>query len=156
MKRKLCAYATVVLGSTCLPAIALAQGNHTATLLFDAYNPTGAGMSISDFVDCTHYIASTKWQLYSNYGFFQMGTQPGFFHINTTALANGVHTISWNAFDNLGRGEGLGSRYFNVVNTGGSVAAPEEEIPNTACWFAMDLPSTVNLIQSTRIPMPSI
>jgi hypothetical protein len=52
----------------------------------------------------------------------------GFFHINTTTLANGVHTISWNAYDNLGRGEGLGSRYFNVQNTGGSVAAPDDVI----------------------------
>jgi hypothetical protein len=57
----------------------------------------------------------------------------GFFHINTTTLANGVHTISWNAFDNLGRGEGLGSRYFNVLNTGsvGGVAAPEDLIFDT-------------------------
>jgi hypothetical protein len=46
----------------------------------------------------------------------------GFFHINKTTLTNGVHTISWNVFDNLGRGEGLGSRYFNVLNTGGVVA----------------------------------
>jgi hypothetical protein len=43
-------------------------------------------------------------------------------------LANGVHTISWNVYDNLGRGEGLGSRYFNVLNTSGSVAAPQEAI----------------------------
>jgi YVTN family beta-propeller protein len=57
----------------------------------------------------------------------------GFFHINTTTLANGVHTISWNVFDNLGRGEGLGSRYFNVLNAGGGgVAAPEDVIPTTA------------------------
>ncbi len=54
----------------------------------------------------------------------------GFFHINTTTLANGVHTISWNVFDNLDRGEGLGSRYFTVQNTGGSggVAAMEDAI----------------------------
>jgi len=53
----------------------------------------------------------------------------GFYHLNTTTLANGVHTISWNAFDNLNRGEGLGSRYFNVLNTGGGgVAAPEDAI----------------------------
>ena len=53
----------------------------------------------------------------------------GFFHINTTTLANGVHTISWNVFDNLGRGEGLGSRYFNVLHAGGAgVAAPEDVI----------------------------
>jgi len=51
----------------------------------------------------------------------------GFFYIDTTTLANGVHTISWNAFDNGGRGAGLGSRYFSVFNAGGGgVAAPEE------------------------------
>ena len=50
----------------------------------------------------------------------------GFFHINTTAMANGIHTISWNVLDNLGRGEGLGSRYFTVQNTGGGVAIPED------------------------------
>jgi hypothetical protein len=55
----------------------------------------------------------------------------GFLHVNTTTLANGVHTISWNVFDNLGRGEGLGSRYFNVLNTGGPVAAPEDVIDET-------------------------
>jgi hypothetical protein len=57
----------------------------------------------------------------------------GFFHIDTTTLANGVHTISWNAYDNLGRGEGLGSRYFTVANTvGGGGAAPEDTIPRAA------------------------
>jgi hypothetical protein len=66
-------------------------------------------------------------------GYANSGGAVGFFHINTTTLANGVHTISWNAFDNQARGEGLGSRYFNVLNTGsGPVAAPEDVIPATA------------------------
>jgi hypothetical protein len=54
----------------------------------------------------------------------------GFFHINTTTLATGVHTISWNVFDNFGRGEGLGSRYFNVLNTSLTTGAaiPEDVI----------------------------
>ncbi|HEY6392207.1 MAG TPA: hypothetical protein VIX89_13060 [Bryobacteraceae bacterium] len=57
----------------------------------------------------------------------------GFIHLDTRTLANGVHTISWNAFDNAGHGEGLGSRYFNVFNTGGgSEAAPEDAIPESA------------------------
>src|SRR5260370_144670 len=51
----------------------------------------------------------------------------GFFYVNTTTMANGVHTISWNVFDNQGRGEGIGSRYWNVFNTGGPIAAPEGE-----------------------------
>jgi hypothetical protein len=42
----------------------------------------------------------------------------GFFHLNTSQFANGVHAISWNVFDNAGRGEGLGSRYFTIANSG--------------------------------------
>jgi hypothetical protein len=49
----------------------------------------------------------------------------GFFHIDTTTLANGVHTISWNVYDNLGHGEGLGSRYFVVSNTSSGLAVLE-------------------------------
>jgi hypothetical protein len=59
-------------------------------------------------------------------GYANSGGAVGFFHLNTTTLANGVHTISWNVFDNGARGDGIGSRYFNVFNAGGPVAAPEE------------------------------
>ncbi len=40
----------------------------------------------------------------------------GFFYLDTTKLANGVHTISWVVYDNAGRGDGIGSRYFTVQN----------------------------------------
>jgi uncharacterized repeat protein (TIGR01451 family) len=65
----------------------------------------------------------------------------GFFYIDTTQLANGVHTISWVAYDNVGHGDGLGSRYFTVSNTGGANApavdepiepAPEGPTPSAA------------------------
>jgi hypothetical protein len=53
----------------------------------------------------------------------------GFFYIDTTTLANGVHTIAWSVSDNGGRTDGIGSRYFTVQNTGtGPVAAPQEPI----------------------------
>jgi hypothetical protein len=55
------------------------------------------------------------------------GGAVGFLHLDTTMLANGVHTISWNVFDDQGRGEGLGSRYFNVLNTGASGATALED-----------------------------
>jgi uncharacterized repeat protein (TIGR01451 family) len=50
----------------------------------------------------------------------------GFFYIDTTQLANGVHTIAWVASDNVGHVDGLGSRYFTVANTGGGNAPAEE------------------------------
>jgi len=49
----------------------------------------------------------------------------GYFFIDTTLLANGVHTIGWLAYDNQGRGDGLGSRFFNVLNAPSASAAPE-------------------------------
>jgi hypothetical protein len=40
----------------------------------------------------------------------------GFFVINTTTLANGVHTIAWSVSDTSGNSEGIGSRFFTVLN----------------------------------------
>jgi subtilisin family serine protease len=40
----------------------------------------------------------------------------GHFVVDTTQLANGLHTMAWGVTDNLGHGEGIGSRYFYVAN----------------------------------------
>jgi len=40
----------------------------------------------------------------------------GYFTIDTTTLANGLHSIAWVVRDNLGRAQGIGSRYFTVIN----------------------------------------
>jgi GH25 family lysozyme M1 (1,4-beta-N-acetylmuramidase) len=37
---------------------------------------------------------------------------------DTTTLVNGVHTIAWGVIDSVGRAEGIGSRYFTVINPG--------------------------------------
>ncbi len=47
------------------------------------------------------------------------------FTVDTTALANGLHTIVWLAFDDQGVAQGIGSRYFAVDNGAASqVMAP--------------------------------
>jgi hypothetical protein len=46
----------------------------------------------------------------------------GVFHLDTTTLANGLHTIAWVVTDTAGVSEGIGSRYF-VVQNGGAAAA---------------------------------
>ena len=43
-------------------------------------------------------------------GYMNSGGAVGLFYLDTTKLANGVHTISWNVFDNAGRSDGIGSR----------------------------------------------
>jgi len=44
----------------------------------------------------------------------------GSFLLDTTTLADGMHSIAWSVTDSLGRTEGIGSRNFNVMN--GSVS----------------------------------
>jgi hypothetical protein len=40
----------------------------------------------------------------------------GYFMLDTTLLANGVHTIEWGLSDDAGKASGIGSRYFTVSN----------------------------------------
>jgi len=40
----------------------------------------------------------------------------GYFYLDTTTLANGIHSIAWSVTDNLGRIEGIGNRLFYVQN----------------------------------------
>jgi hypothetical protein len=48
----------------------------------------------------------------------------GHLTIDTTAYADGLHTISWLVTDNLGRASGLGSRYFSIQNGTAPVTPP--------------------------------
>jgi len=48
----------------------------------------------------------------------------GVYSLDTTKLANGVHTIAWIAEDNLGAVQGIGSRFFTVSNGSSFVAPP--------------------------------
>ncbi len=45
------------------------------------------------------------------------GGAHAYFDIDTTAYDNGVHTIAWIAADSAGNSDGIGSRYFTVLNS---------------------------------------
>ena len=77
----------------------------------------------------------------------------GFFFLNTTTLANGVHTIAWGVSDNLGHVEGLGSRYFTVQNTGGGVEAPEDLIDESVTRKGVQVRNGLN---RKRLPEPIV
>jgi hypothetical protein len=49
-------------------------------------------------------------------GYANSGGAVGHYVIDTTKLANGLHTIAWSVTDSQGRTEGIGSRYFWVFN----------------------------------------
>jgi hypothetical protein len=49
-------------------------------------------------------------------GYANTNSAVGYFTFDTSSLTNGVHTIAWFVRDSLGRTQGIGSRYFTVVN----------------------------------------
>ena len=56
-------------------------------------------------------------------GFTNSAAAGGHYIFDTTALANGVHTISWLITDDCNRADGIGSRFFTVRNSSVAGAA---------------------------------
>ena len=50
-------------------------------------------------------------------GYVNSGAAVGYFNLDTTRMTNGMHTIAWAVTDSAGRADGIGSRYFNVLNS---------------------------------------
>lgn len=55
--------------------------------------------------------------------YLNSGAAVGYFFLDSTQLANGMHSIAWSVTDDGGRVDGIGSRYFFVLNGG---AVPSE------------------------------
>lgn len=62
----------------------------------------------------------------------------GYYSLNAANIENGLHTIQWTATDNKGNTDGIGSRFFNISNSGGSRTAMREEI-NREDYSPLDL-----------------
>lgn len=103
------------------PGTALAYPPHgTVTVLIDGV-PAGSPSGWVSRPDLT--------------GLFPAATYPGIANalgvaaIDTTTLANGLHTIAWIVTANDGQAAGIGSRYFTVQNAGGAL---EEGLADTS------------------------
>jgi photosystem II stability/assembly factor-like uncharacterized protein len=72
-------------------------------------------------------------------GFANSNGAVGFYYLDTTGYFNGVHTIAWSVEDSQGAADGIGSRYFQILNSGSgsSVGGTRATISGTA-----NLPST--------------
>lgn len=64
---------------------------------------------------------------------------------DTTAFANGVHTIQWVVTDNAGNTDGVGSRYFTVQNIGNRVQAA---VSSSAAARPFHLPALISIDRS--------
>ncbi len=56
-------------------------------------------------------------------GYLNSDGAVGYFYIDTTQYENGTHNIAWSVTDDDGAVDGIGSRYFEVQNLGGSVTS---------------------------------
>jgi hypothetical protein len=61
----------------------------------------------------------------------------GYFDFDTTAYANGVHTIQWTVQDNAGNTDGIGSRYFNIANLSGADCGQSDSSAASAASMAV-------------------
>jgi len=52
-------------------------------------------------------------------GYVNSNGAVGYFYLDTTAYADGIHTIAWSVTDSGGATDGIGSRYFTVQNVAG-------------------------------------
>jgi len=66
-------------------------------------------------------------------GYLNANGAVGLYYMDTTMYANGGHTIAWTATDNAGKADGIGSRFFSIVNTpgGSSLSTPSGAIQST-------------------------
>jgi hypothetical protein len=65
----------------------------------------------------------------------------GAYILDTTTLTNGIHTIMWVVFDDDGRGEGIGSRFFTVLNGSSLIASDLSTAATATLGTAEDLAS---------------
>jgi hypothetical protein len=79
-------------------------------------------------------------------GYLNSGGAVGYFHLDTTKYSNGVHTIAWVATDNGGNSDGIGSRFFSVLNASGSPAA-------SATGFAFQSAASLDAVPSAPLPL---
>jgi hypothetical protein len=77
-------------------------------------NPVPAGVSCDDDVSTIFRGDGTRFRN------LDAARGPiGLRSIDTATLTNGLHTLSWSVTDSAGRSEGIGSRYFTVINGSG-------------------------------------
>ena len=81
-------------------------------------------------------------------GYGNTGGAVGFRSLDTTSLANGMHSIAWSVTDDHGNADGVGSRYFYIQNaTVAASAAPGSPLAEQPAADQHRLPSVVRETQ---------
>jgi hypothetical protein len=101
------------------------------------------GSTIKVFIDGV-LVDNARYNLYradiANFftGYSNTNGAWAYLDFDTTAYANGVHTIAWSVTDNAGNTEGVGSRYFSIQNTGGVSSSSAALSPDIISHIPVD------------------
>jgi hypothetical protein len=84
-----------------------------------------SGLTIQVFIDSVP-VGNADYNLYRSdiaelfAGYANSNGAWAYFDFDTTVYTNGVHTIAWSVTDSAGNTDGIGSRYFSILNSGGA------------------------------------
>ncbi len=101
------------------------------------------GHTINVFIDGV-LVDNARYNLYrsdiANFfpGYANANGSWAYLDFDTTAYANGVHTIAWSVTDNAGNTDGVGSRYFSIQNTGGVTGSSAAFSPGIVSHIPVD------------------
>ena len=70
---------------------------------------------------------------------------------DTTTLADGLHTIAWVVTDDAGAGQGIGSRYFTVDNSGAAAALTAAAAASSPALRAAQTGARIEIAQLERV-----
>ncbi len=66
-------------------------------------------------------------------GYANTNSSAGSYYLDTSAFSNSMHTIAWIVYDNQGRSDGIGSRFFTIQNVATAASAdPGPVLPDAA------------------------
>ncbi len=82
-------------------------------------------------------------------GYNNSGGAGGHYSLDTTRFANGVHIIAWSVVDDAGNSDGIGSRYFTILNPGNRQRAMKnrEKLPLDISSIPVDDSHPVQIIK---------
>lgn len=117
------------------------------------------GSTINVYIDGV-YLGHPVYNIYRSDiadrfpGYANSGGAHAYFDFDTTDYSNGVHMIYWTAEDDSRNSDGIGSRYFSVLNTGvnrssgNHPVSSTEDLDNTP----VDMFSPVNIVKGYKQP----
>ncbi|HEY3444517.1 MAG TPA: hypothetical protein VGK29_27445 [Paludibaculum sp.] len=85
-------------------------------------------------------------------GYNNSNSSGGQYVLDTTAFSNAMHTMAWIVYDNLGHVDGIGSRFFHILNTPTGASAGSVPVLPEAASSEHSLRMRLSRLQAPQVP----